>query len=290
MKKILITGAYGQLGSELQSLSTGETGFLFLFTDFDTLDITDELAVKLFFALESPDYVINCAAYTAVDKAELEEEAAIRLNSYAPGILARESKAISAKLIHISTDYVFDGSKNRPYNEDDPVSPLGVYGRTKLEGEINVLANPDAMIIRTSWLYSSYGNNFVKTMLRLGKERQSLNVVFDQAGTPTYALDLAETILKIIRKCVQYADSWKPGIYHYSNEGVCSWYDFALAIHHFSGISCQVNPVESKDFPTKTQRPHYSVLNKAKIKSVFRITIPYWMDSLSKCIQQLNKA
>ncbi len=290
MKRILITGANGQLGSELQSLSTRETGFLFLFTDYDTLDITDKQAVEHFFTEELPDFVINCAAYTAVDKAELEEEAAIRLNSVAPGILATESKAISAKLIHISTDYVFDGTKNRPYNEDDPVKPLGVYGRTKREGEINTLANPDAMIIRTSWLYSSYGNNFVKTMVRLGKERQSLNVVFDQAGTPTYARDLAGTILEIIRNSAQDADSWKPGIYHYSNEGVCSWYDFALAIHHFAGISCHVHPVESKDFPTLTQRPYYSVLNKAKIKSTFGIAIPYWIDSLKKCIQQLNTA
>jgi dTDP-4-dehydrorhamnose reductase len=290
MKRILITGANGQLGSELQSLSTRESGFLFLFTDYDTLDITDNQAVEHFFAEELPDFVINCAAYTAVDKAELEEEAAIRLNSVAPGILSMESKAISAKLIHISTDYVFDGTKNRPYNEDDPVKPLGVYGRTKQEGEINILANPDAMVIRTSWLYSSFGNNFVKTMVRLGKERQSLNVVFDQAGTPTYARDLAGAILEIIRNSAQDADFWKPGIYHYSNEGVCSWYDFALAIHHFAGISCQIHPVESMDFPTLTQRPHYSVLNKSKIKSTFGITIPYWMDSLKNCIQQLNTA
>ncbi len=284
MIKVLVTGANGQLGREIQSLTQSDGDFRFLFTDIDTLDITDRNAVACFFSLEKPSFVVNCAAFTAVDRAEEEKELAFLLNAVAPGILASECQTLAAGLIHISTDYVFDGSGNRPYVEDDSVNPLGVYGKTKREGEVVVLENPETIVIRTSWLYSPFGNNFAKTMIRLGKERETLHVVFDQVGTPTYAHDLAAAILNIIRKG---KSAWTPGIYHYSNEGVCSWYDFALAVHRMAGISCRVFPVESKDFPTPTVRPHYSVLNKQKIKSTFGIEIPYWMDSLKDCIQRI---
>jgi dTDP-4-dehydrorhamnose reductase len=284
MKKVLVTGANGQLGREIQSLKESDRNIRFLFTDIETLDITDRNAVARFFSREKPSFVVNCAAFTAVNKAEEEKDRAFLLNTVAPGILAEECRALSAGFIHISTDYVFDGSGNRPYVEDDPVNPLGVYGRTKQEGEANALENPDSIVIRTSWLYSPFGNNFVKTMIRLGKEQEILNVVFDQVGTPTYAHDLAAAILEIIRKG---ESAWAPGIYHYSNEGVCSWYDFALAVHRLAGISCRVLPVESKDFPTPTVRPPYSVFNKHKIKSTFGIEIPYWMDSLKVCIQRI---
>ncbi len=284
MKNVLVTGANGQLGREIQALTETDRYFRFLFTDIDTLDITDRNAVARFFSREKPSFVVNCAAFTAVDKAEEEKEPAILLNAVAPGILAEECRAVSAGLVHISTDYVFDGSKNRPYAEDDPVNPLGVYGRTKQAGEAGVMENPDSILIRTSWLYSPFGNNFVKTMLRLGKERETLNVVFDQVGSPTYAHDLAAAILEIIRKG---KTAWMPGIYHYSNEGVCSWYDFALAVHRLAGISCRIVPVESKDFPAPTVRPAFSVLNKYKIKSTFGIEIPYWMDSLKECIHRI---
>ncbi len=263
-------------------------GFAFLFTDFDTLDITDEAAVKEFLDKEQPAYLINCAAYTAVDRAEQEPAAAALLNAKGPLILARQCYASATRLVHISTDYVFDGSSSIPYTEDDPVSPLGVYGRTKRDGEVNCLLNPRTVIIRTSWLYSRFGNNFVKTMIRLGEEKDSLRVVFDQIGTPTFAGDLATAVLEIIRKSEQDEEHWIPGIYHYSNEGVCSWYDFAIAIHRFAGISCHVEPVESKDFITLASRPHFSVLNKAKIRGTFGMTIPYWRDSLEKCITILK--
>lgn len=288
MKKVLITGAYGQLGRELQAVSAQVPGFLFLFTDYDTLDITDSSALSCFFDIEKPDYAVNCAAFTAVDKAEDEPDAAEKLNAAAPAILAMICALRNVNFIHISTDYVFDGSQNRPYREDDPVKPLGTYGRTKQQGETGVLSNRNAIILRTSWLYSAYGNNFVKTMIRLGKEKEILPVVFDQVGTPTFARDLALAIVEIIRKSDESEGFWRPGIYHYSNEGVCSWYDFALAIHRFAGISCAVYPVESEDFPSRTVRPHYSVLNKHKIKSTFGIEIPYWMDSLKQCIHQIK--
>ncbi len=210
------------------------------------------------------------------------------LNATGPLILARHCYLSGVRLVHISTDYVFDGTGPLPYTEDDPVSPLGVYGRTKRDGEVNCMLNPGSLIIRTSWLYSRFGNNFVKTMIRLGREKDELNVVFDQIGTPTYAGDLARAILEIIAKSDQDGENWIPGIYHYSNEGVASWYDFAKAIHQFAGISCHVKPVESKDFITLASRPHYSVLNKAKIRSAFGITIPYWRESLEKCISLLK--
>jgi dTDP-4-dehydrorhamnose reductase len=285
MKRILVTGAYGQLGSEISRISDQSDIFTFLFTDIDTLDITDIQAVDKYMKEEQPDFVVNCAAYTAVDKAEQDKETAWRLNGIAPGIIAESCSRFSIKLIHISTDYVFDGTNYTPYTEEDPVRPQSIYGITKLEGERICQSITDSIIIRTSWLYSSYGNNFVKTMIRLARDRDNLRVVFDQVGTPTYARDLARAIIAILHSAEVDPNSWKPGIYNYSNEGVCSWYDFALAIHRFAGIHCQVEPVESKDFPTLAKRPHYSVLNKSKIKTTFHLLIPYWMESLQECIQ-----
>lgn len=287
--KILVTGAYGQLGNELKERAGQYPGWSFLFTDVDSLDITDEIQVKAFFLENKPDFVVNCAAYTAVDKAETDTETADRINALAPGILAGNSKISGARFIHISTDYVFDGKSNQPYSESDRVNPQNVYGKTKLEGEINALKkNPKTIIIRTSWLYSAFGNNFVKTMIRLGKERDTLNVVYDQVGTPTYAGDLAETILQVIGMTESDAKSFMPGIYHYSNEGVASWFDFAKTIFEITGIDCRVFPVRSTEFPTPAKRPEFSVLDKSKIKNTFALEIPYWRDSLKKCIKKLK--
>ena len=289
MTKILITGANGQLGSELRKSSNLFPEFSFVFTDLNELDITNPLAVEATMVEEKPQWLINCAAYTAVDKAETEEETAWLINAVAPAILAEKSKAVDCRFVQISTDYVFDGKNYLPYVEDDEVCPTSVYGRTKLEGElISLTNNPETLIIRTSWLYSSFGNNFVKSMIKLGKERDHLNVIFDQIGTPTYAGDLARTILEIIQKAESKACEFVPGTYHYSNEGVCSWYDFALAIHQIYGINCQVGAIESKDYPSPVARPPYSVLNKSKIKSIFGIQIPYWRNSLEKCIFEIK--
>lgn len=280
MQTILVTGSKGQLGNEMQIISKYYTQFNYLYTDIEELDICNQSAVEAFFNHNKIDYVVNCAAYTAVDKAEDEVELCYRINEHSVRILGEISKKHGARMIHISTDYVFDGTGHLPYTEDMPVCPATVYGKSKLAGENALLAvNPGSVIIRTSWLYSSFGNNFVKTMLRLGKERENLNVVFDQIGTPTYAGDLAGAIMKII--C---ADEFVPGIYHYSNEGVCSWYDFTKAIHRIAGVVCNVLPIESKAYPAITPRPHYSVLNKQKIKTNYRIEIPYWEDSLVRCI------
>lgn len=289
MTKVLITGANGQLGSEIRKLSSSYPDFSFVFTDVNELDITNPLAVESMLKLENPDWLVNCAAYTAVDKAETDEETAWLINAVAPAILAEKSKATGCRFIQISTDYVFDGQNYRPYTEDDEVCPTSVYGKTKLEGElISLTNNPETLVIRTSWLYSSFGNNFVKSMIRFGKERDSLNVIFDQVGTPTYAGDLAGAILEIIRKTKTGEKEFQPGIYHYSNEGVTSWYDFASAIHSIYGISCRINAIESKDYPSPVKRPHYSVLNKSKIKSNFGIEIPNWRKSLEKCITEIK--
>lgn len=280
--QILVTGAYGQLGSELKELVGNYPGWNFVFTDVDTLDLTNEDAIKKCFADNKFDYVVNCAAYTAVDKAETDVEMATKVNVDAAGLLAKYSKKSSARFVHVSTDYVFAGDAHTPYVEDQNVNPQGVYGKTKLDGELKCIEeNPEVVIIRTSWLYSAFGNNFVKTMLRLGKERDELGVVFDQVGTPTNAADLAKAILQIIE-----SGKNEPGIYHFSNEGAISWYDFAKAIFEISGVECKVNPVLSDQFPTPTKRPHYSVLDKAKIKNTFGIEIPYWRDSLQKCINK----
>ena len=290
MTKILVTGANGQLGSEIRKLSELFPDFSFVFTDLNELDITSPKAVETMLLEEKPEYLINCAAYTAVDKAETEEETAWLINAVAPAILAEKSKTIGCRFIQISTDYVFNGKNFEPYQEDDQVCPTSAYGRTKLEGELISLSNnPETLVIRTSWLYSSFGNNFVKSMIRLGREREELNVIFDQIGTPTFAEDLALTILQIIHKIESKVCEFVPGIYHFSDEGVCSWYDFAIAVHQIYGIKCTVNAIESKDYPSPVKRPPYSVLNKSKIKSIFGIQIPYWRTSLEKCILEIKK-
>ena len=289
--KILVTGAYGQLGSEIKELELQFPDYDFMFTDVDSLDITSEIAVETFFNNNKPDFVINCAAYTAVDKAETEHVIVGKINALAPKILAKYSNNIGAKLIQISTDYVFAGDTNQPYSENDRVNPQGVYGATKLQGELNCFEeNPNSIVIRTSWLYSAFGNNFVKTMLRLGRERDSLKVVFDQIGTPTYAADLARAILSIIQLSEKDSVKFIPGVYHYSNEGVASWYDFAKAIFEISEIDCIVNPVLSDQFPTPAKRPHFSVLNKSKIRDNFGFKIPYWRDGLKDCIERLKNS
>lgn len=273
----LVTGANGQLGNELKLQLQDKA----VYVDKDELDITDAEAVKSFVSSHNFDAIINCAAYTAVDKAESDEKLAELINVEGPKNLA----ATGVPLVHISTDYVFDGTNCRPYVETDEPNPQSVYGRTKLAGEKAVLDNAQtAVIIRTAWLYSTFGNNFVKTMQRLGKERDSLKVVFDQVGTPTYAADLANAIVVILSQL-------KPGmkeIYHFSNEGVCSWYDFALAVMAQSDIDCEVLPIESKDYPTPAHRPSYSVLNKAKIKKDFNLKINNWAVSLAECVEKMN--
>ena len=274
----LVTGCKGQLGTELHRL----LGDRAVCIDRDELDITDEAAVKDFFARQSFDFVINCAAYTAVDKAEDEPELAERINCDGAAYLARYGK----RIVHISTDYVFDGTGNTPYSETDSPNPVSVYGKTKLAGEIAVQAEAEtAVIIRTAWLCSPWGNNFVKTMLRLGRGRDHLGVVFDQVGTPTFAADLAGAIVSLLPQIRPE----NAGIYHFSNEGAISWYDFAKAIMQLSGLPCRVAPIESFEYPSKAPRPAYSVLNKRKIKETFGLKIPYWLDSLQTCIEELNK-
>jgi dTDP-4-dehydrorhamnose reductase len=288
MRKLLITGALGQLGSELRALAPGTADYEFIFTDFDTLDITNQGQVERSFERLKPHFVINCAAYTAVDQAEKEADKARLLNVRGPGYLASACRETKARFIHISTDYVFNGLSCKPYDEFSTPDPQGVYGLSKLEGELLIQENlPEAVILRTSWLYSPYGSNFVKTMIRLGKERGSLQVVFDQTGTPTYARDLASAILEIARTDDPLQNNWQPGIYNYSNEGVCSWYDFAMEIFSITGIDCRVEPILSAAYPTPAVRPSYSVLNKAKIKSAFKLSVPYWRDSLKACIQRI---
>ncbi len=285
---ILVTGANGQLGNEIQNISKSFSTYNFLFTDVDTLNITDFGSLDSFFTKNKINIIINCAAYTAVDKAEVETDKATLLNTVAPAHLAEIAVKYKAKLIHISTDYVFDGNNVVPYKEDDPTNPPSAYGLTKLGGEtaIKNITN-DYIIIRTSWLYSEFGNNFVKTMLRYGKEKDSMNVVYDQVGGPTYARDLADAIIKITCNILENPDSFKSGIYHYANEGVCSWYDFAKEILALASIDCKIHPIETKDYPLPAKRPCYSVFNKAKIKADYNIEIPYWKDSLKECISKL---
>ena len=288
--KVLVTGANGQLGSEIKSKANNFSGFEFLFTDVNELDLTDFDAVMTYCNQEKPSYIINCAAYTAVDVAETDTELATLINTKVPSFLGKVAKSINSKVIHISTDYVFDGLSCTPYREADLVDPDSVYGKTKLNGEIALVKeDPKAIIIRTSWLYSSFGKNFVKTMIKLGQERDELKVVCDQVGTPTYAADLADAILSMIEKTTAEETAWKAGIYHYSNEGVCSWYDFAKAIHEFGNIECNVHPIPTEEYPTPAKRPAYSVLNKSKIKRNFGIAIPYWRDSLKICIEKLQE-
>ena len=288
MTQILVTGGNGQLGNELRKVASN-LPFSFTFTDVAELDITNIAEIEALFNKQQFDYIINCAAYTNVNKAESEEYIALKINAVAPENLAQVSAKHNCRFIHISTDYVFDGTNCQPYNETDAVCPQSAYGRTKLEGEQRAFkANSNTMIIRTAWLYSQFGNNFVKTMMRLGTEKDEISVVFDQVGTPTYAGDLAQAICTIIRKIESKQKEFVAGIYHYTNEGVCSWYDFTKEILSQSGISCIVKPIESKDFPTPAKRPFYSVLNKHKIKTTYSIDIPYWKDSLSVCLQNLK--
>lgn len=285
MSNILVTGSNGQLGSEIRVLSSDSKNRYF-FTDIAELDITDIQAIDKFVAENNIHLVINCAAYTNVDKAEDDVETANKINNEAAANLAKVTKNHGLTLIHISTDYVFDGTKNTPYTENDVTSPLGVYGQTKLAGEQAVLnSGCHYLIIRTSWLYSSFGNNFVKTMRKLTTEKETLKVVFDQAGTPTYAADLAAAIVYIIENEKQNGNE---GIYHFSDEGVCSWYDFAIEIRNQFGNVCDIQPCHSDEFPAKVKRPNFSVLDKTKIKETFNLQIPYWKDSLEKCVEMLK--
>ena len=285
MKTILITGSKGQLGNEMQQAAKRYPQFNYIYTDVDELDICDKTSLDSFVKANSVNFIVNCAAYTAVDKAEDDVELCYKINSDAVRNIGEVATSNSIKVVHVSTDYVFDGTNHIPYRENQEVSPATVYGKSKLAGEQALIEScKESVIIRTAWLYSSFGNNFVKTMMKLGTERDSLNVIFDQIGSPTYAADLAEAILKVIS-----SEKFVPGIYHFSDEGVCSWYDFTKTIHKIAGISCNVQPIESKDFPVRTPRPHYSVLNKAKIKSTYGIKIPHWEESLEKCINILRK-
>lgn len=288
MIKILVTGSNGQLGTEIHELSTYYPQFDFIYTDVDTLDITNSKELERFVDGHPVQYIVNCAAFTAVDKAESEKHTANLLNYTAVKYLAELSKKKNIRLIHISSDYVYSGESCTPYSEDHPTNPSSIYGQTKLNGDKEVLKSGTGLILRTSWLYSPYGNNFVKTMLKLGHERKEINVVFDQVGTPTYAHDLANAILKIIDSFEEKNSNFVPGVFHFSNEGVCSWYDFAWEIMKMSSLRCKVNPIETKDFPTSVKRPSFSVLNKNKIKSTFGFSIPYWKDSLKDCMKRLG--
>lgn len=283
---ILVTGSMGQLGSEIKELSSNYN-YNFFFTTRDDIDITSKDSIKEFCQTNSINVIINCAAYTAVDKAQSDIENADLVNRKAVKKLSIIAKELNIKLIHISTDYVFDGKNFKPYVEEFQTNPQSVYGKTKLDGENEIRdINPlNSIIIRTSWVYSYYGNNFVKTMLRLGKEKEELGVIFDQIGTPTYAKDLAITILNIIPQI----DNSKVEIYNYSNEGVLSWYDFAKEIMKMAKLNCKINPIETYQYPTPAKRPHFSLLNKSKIKQKFNIEIPYWKDGLDDCLKRLGE-
>lgn len=282
---ILITGCNGQLGNEMQLLEKANPQHTYFNTDVAELDITDAVAVDKFVDDNHIDGIVNCAAYTAVDKAEDNQELCRLLNTDAPGYLAAAVEKRGGWLIQISTDYVFDGTNHTPYTEEEPTCPNSVYGSTKLEGERAAQqACSRTMIVRTAWLYSTFGNNFVKTMMRLGKEKPELGVIFDQIGTPTYARDLAVALFAAINQGVV------PGIYHFSNEGVISWYDFTKAIHRIAGITtCHVRPLHTAEYPIPANRPHYSVLDKTKIKQTYNLDIPYWEESLKECVDKLNK-
>lgn len=282
--KIMVTGAYGQLGNALRRELESDSSIEAIYTDADTLDITDTAALERFFEDNPVDMVVNCAAYTAVDRAESDDLKAAAINTGAVGNLGQAAARHGMKVIHISTDYVFSGESFRPYEENDEPYPQSIYGRTKLEGEglLTSFSN-NAMIIRTAWLYSEFGNNFVKTMLRLADEKDEINVVSDQIGTPTYAGDLAHAIHQVIRH-----ENWQPGIYHFTDEGVASWYDFTKAIFDMAGKKTRVNPIRTSQYPTPAKRPLYSVLSKGKLKRTYGIEIPYWRDSLKVCLNKLG--
>ncbi len=287
--KILVTGANGQLGKELKVLATSFPHFDFIFLSKTDLPIHHFEMVRDYFEIYKPLFLINCAAYTAVDRAEQEKDLALQVNAESVGVLAAICKENDCRFIHISTDYVFDGTATTPYSEDSPVNPQSVYGTSKLEGERQAMQfNPDAIIIRTSWLYSEFGKNFVKTMMKLMNEKKQIDVVNDQIGSPTYAADLAETILMIIGKSKLKNANWNPGIFHFSNRGSISWYEFAIAIKNFSGSDCIVHPVSSLLFPSKVKRPAWSVMSTKKIESAFEIKIKDWQHSLKKCIEKIQ--
>jgi dTDP-4-dehydrorhamnose reductase len=292
MTRILVTGDQGQVGRELQVLADGHPAFDFLFPGGQAgLDITKKEEVASIFQQFAPHYCINCAAYTAVDRAEEAHDVARAINTHGSQLIAEACAAQGTHLIHFSTDYVYDGMHNTPFIETSPTAPQGVYAQTKLDGEHAAMeANPLTTIIRTSWVYSSFGHNFVKTMLRLGQEREQLNIVFDQIGTPTYARDLAEAVLHLITQTESGVVDQEEtlGIFNYSNEGVTSWYDFAVAIFELAAIDCAVHPIESKDYPTPARRPHFSVLNKGKIKTTLALPIPHWRTSLKSCLRALD--
>jgi dTDP-4-dehydrorhamnose reductase len=284
MRTILVTGAKGQLGVALYNMSDCFTGFKLHFTDVDTLDISDKSSVESVIKLLHTGLVINCAAYTAVDKAEDDADTCMQVNCEAVRNIGEVAASVGVKVIHVSTDYVFDGKNTRPYREDDAVNPLSVYGKSKLAGERALLSVcHDAVIIRTAWLYSETGHNFVKTMLRLGAERDTVNVVADQQGAPTYAADLADAI-----KTVVMSGNFIPGIYHYSDEGICTWYDFAVKIFELTGMTCKVNPLTTTEYPVRAARPAYSVLDKTKIRRIYDVITPGWEDSLKKCLCNMN--
>jgi dTDP-4-dehydrorhamnose reductase len=288
MAIILITGANGQLGNEMKVVSKNFYGYDFIFTDIDTLDITNPEKTADFINKSKPDWIVNCAAYNLVDKAESEPDAAMLINATAVKNITEVIKGSECRFIHVSTDYVYGGKSNVPYNEYFQPEPQSEYGRSKLAGEKFALLHQGSMIIRTSWLYSTFGNNFVKTILKNAKEKKSLQVVSDQTGTPTYAADLAEAIMTIISGVIRNQIALNAGIYNYSNEGTCSWYDFAVEIVREAGLSCIVNPVLTKDYPSVASRPAYSVMDKSKIKDNYGLSIPHWRTSLIKCMKLLN--
>ncbi len=283
--KILVTGSKGQLGNELRNVMEAEMPGVATYIDIQELDLTDAEAVKAFMKNGEFTHVVNCAAYTAVDRAEEDSALCAAVNIDAVSNLARHAEEFGYRIIHISTDYVFDGTAHTPYNEGAKVNPCSQYGATKRKGETALLAlAPESIIIRTAWLYSPYGKNFVKTMLKLGQEKPEINVVADQIGTPTYALDLAKAVFSILT-----SHQWVPGIFHFTDEGVASWYDFTVAILRIAGItSCRVNPIPTRDYPTPATRPAYSVLDKSKIKATYGIDIPHWEVSLQDCLTRLN--
>ncbi len=289
MTTILVTGASGQLGSEIRELSARYSGYEFIFTDTGEMDITDAEATAGFISANNPSWIINCAAYTAVDRAEDEESLATLINAGGVENIVNALRGSDCRLIHISTDYVFDGNSAVPYSEDDSPSPASAYGRSKLAGEKAALLWPNTMIIRTSWLYSAYGNNFVKTILRKAGSAQEISVVFDQAGSPTYATDLAAAIMDIISGVIRNRHNFVPGIFNFSDEGVCSWYDLACEIVREAGSGCLVLPVRSSAWPSRVKRPAYSVLDKTRIKEYYNITIPHWRTSLNSCISKINR-
>jgi dTDP-4-dehydrorhamnose reductase len=288
MAIILITGAKGQLGNELKVVSKNFYGYHFIFTDIDTLDITNQEQASEFIKKSGPDWIVNCASYNLVDKAESEPDQAMLINGTAVKNITEVIRGSECRFIHISSDYVYDGQSNVPYNEYTPANPISVYGRSKLAGEKFALLHQGSMIIRTSWLYSSFGNNFVKTILRHASEKESIKVVFDQTGTPTYAADLAGAIMSIVSGVIRNQIALNAGIYNYSNEGVCTWYDFASEIIKEADLNCHVDPVLTKDYKQVAQRPVYSVMDKSKIKNNYGLSIPYWRTSLNKCMRLLK--